>query len=104
MQKYTLTWSWFWHILHASLSSQERISQLEEDLNEEHCSGDRLMERLDKTKVQAGVLPHYLCFFVFSYAKSHFVFAGIYKISQLWRDRIMPRLKFEHPALRLFLS
>ncbi|XP_054475911.1 cingulin-like protein 1 [Anoplopoma fimbria] len=29
-----------------------RISQLEEDLNDEHCSADRLMERLDKTKEQ----------------------------------------------------
>ncbi|XP_070828172.1 cingulin-like protein 1 isoform X1 [Chaetodon trifascialis] len=29
-----------------------RISQLEEDLNDERCSADRLMERLDKTKVQ----------------------------------------------------
>ncbi|KAM9352491.1 cingulin-like protein 1 [Symphorus nematophorus] len=29
-----------------------RISQLEEDLNDERCSGDRLMERLDKTKAQ----------------------------------------------------
>lgn len=56
---------WFWHILNAFLSSQERISQLEEDLNEEHCSGDRLMERLDKTKVQAGFLPRYLCFCFF---------------------------------------
>ncbi|KAK5902079.1 hypothetical protein CesoFtcFv8_007373 [Champsocephalus esox] len=29
-----------------------RISQLEEDLNDERCSADRLMERLDKTKEQ----------------------------------------------------
>ncbi|XP_068595647.1 cingulin-like protein 1 [Brachionichthys hirsutus] len=29
-----------------------RISQLEEDLTDERCSADRLMERLDKTKVQ----------------------------------------------------
>ncbi|XP_051238396.1 cingulin-like protein 1 isoform X2 [Dicentrarchus labrax] len=29
-----------------------RISQLEEDLNDERCSADRLMERLDKTKMQ----------------------------------------------------
>ncbi|KAI3371219.1 hypothetical protein L3Q82_023843 [Scortum barcoo] len=33
------------------------ISQLEEDLNDERSSADRLMERLDKTKEQAGLLP-----------------------------------------------
>lgn len=49
------------------LSSQGRISQLEEALNDERSSADRLMERLDKTKEQAGPLPH-----------SHFVFAIIH--------------------------
>lgn len=44
------------------LSSQGRINQLEEDLNDERGSADRLMERLDKTKTQAGLLSHCLCF------------------------------------------
>lgn len=38
------------------LFSQGRISQLEEDLNDERNSADRLMERLDKIKEQAGFL------------------------------------------------
>lgn len=33
---------------------QGRISQLEEDMKEERCGADRLEERLDKTKAQAG--------------------------------------------------
>lgn len=48
------------------LSSQGRISQLEEDLNDERSSADRLMERLDKTKEQAGLLPRRLCFFLYT--------------------------------------
>jgi len=47
-----------WRICHVFLFSQGRVSQLEEDLNDERTSGDHLMERLDKTKEQAGSLPH----------------------------------------------
>lgn len=53
----------FWHIFCVFLASQGRIHQLEEDLNDERCSADRLMERLDKTKVQAGLILHCLCLF-----------------------------------------
>ena len=46
------------YVFHVFLSSQGRISLLEGDLNDERSSADRLMERLDKTKEQAGLL-HY---------------------------------------------
>lgn len=52
----------FWHIFRVFLSPQVRINQLEEDLNDERGSADRLMERLDKTKAQAGLLSRCLCF------------------------------------------
>lgn len=39
--------------------SQERIRHLEEDLNDERSSSDRLMERLDKTKEQASLFLLY---------------------------------------------
>lgn len=51
------------HLFIHFLSSQERISHLEEDLCDERGSADRLMERLDKTKEQAGLLPCCLCCF-----------------------------------------
>ncbi|XP_060891580.1 cingulin-like protein 1 isoform X1 [Labrus mixtus] len=39
---------------------ESRISQLEEDLNDERSSGDRLMERLDKTKEQTDQMRNEL--------------------------------------------
>lgn len=55
------------------LSSQGRIGQLEEDLNDERGSADRLMERLDKTKEQARSLT----------SPSHSVLARIHAFPQL---------------------
>lgn len=43
--------------------SQGRISRLVEDLNDERSSADCLMERLDKTKEQAGSHPYSFSFF-----------------------------------------
>lgn len=48
-----------------SVSPQGRISQLEEDLGEERSSSDRMMERLDKTKSQAGFLSLIPLSFIF---------------------------------------
>lgn len=46
------------------------MSHLEEDLNDERSSADRLMERLDKTKEQVGLFLYclhfiylFICFF-----------------------------------------
>ncbi len=79
----------FWHIFRVFLSSQGRISQLEEDLNDERGSADRLMERLDKTKEQAGLRPRCRCFFIPTQS-SHFVFANIHKFErQPFSDRII---------------
>jgi len=58
------------NISHVLPSSQGRISQLEEDLDEEHSSADRLMERLDKTKEQACFTDAVLCVFLFFEAKA----------------------------------
>lgn len=67
--------------------SQGRISQLEEDLTEERCSADRLMERLDKTKAQAGLLP---CRFTLCVGQHVEIFPSV------------TRQICEHPALHLF--
>lgn len=80
----------FWHIFHVFLSSQGRISQLEEDLNDERSSADRLMERLDKTKEQAGSLTFYLLTFINS--------------PKCEETGFMARPQSEHPALHVFLS
>lgn len=58
------------------------MGQLQEDLGEERCSGDRMMERLDKTKAQAGFLPLTGAFL--SCIKFHSGVVSLYKFSQLF--------------------
>ena len=75
------------------LSSQGRINQLEEDLNDERSSADRLMERLDKTKEQAGSLSLSLSICI--------TFINPPKCEE---TGFMARPQLEHPALHVFLS
>lgn len=55
-----------WHFFPPLFFSQGRISRLVEDLNDERSSADCLMERLDKTKEQAGSHPYSFSFFFWS--------------------------------------
>lgn len=90
-------WCWwicccFDTLVVCSVCPQGRLRQLEEDLGEERCSGDRMMERLDKTKAQAGLLPLTGSFFL------------VYSFILGWRAYLTSPscFGFEHPALHLF--
>lgn len=65
-----------------SVCLQGRLRQLEEDLGEERCSGDRMMERLDKTKAQVGVPTSDGLFL--SCLKFYFGMVSLANISQLF--------------------